>query len=390
MKFVDEVSIHVVAGSGGNGCLSFLRERSRPRGGPDGGDGGAGGSIFFRALTSINTLVDYRYRRIFTATSGRAGAGKNRHGASGQDLELTVPVGTVIFDTHTGEVLGDLDRPDARLMVARGGRGGLGNTRFKSSTNRIPRQTTDGVPGEERDLRLEMSLLADVGLLGLPNAGKSSLLGAVSHAHPKVADYPFTTLYPGLGVVRLEAERSFVVADIPGLLPGAAQGVGLGTRFLKHLGRTRLLLHLVDAMPPDGCQPAEAAQKLAEELAAFSPLLASRERWLVLNKIDLQSEEECQNQMDGLCRLPGVSRVFAISALRRQGLKKLCGRVMEYLEDLHAREAEDAESGRQEREIQRRLHEESASTAELRRGQIEVGAEEKRKADDQVEIVYRG
>lgn len=381
MKFVDEVNIHVAAGSGGNGCLSFLRERSRPKGGPDGGDGGAGGSIFFRAVTTSNTLVDYRYRRIFTAESGHAGAGKNRHGASGKDLELAVPVGTAIFDADIGELLGDLDRRHARLLVARGGRGGLGNTRFKSSTNRVPRQTTAGTAGEERNLRLEMRLLADVGLLGLPNAGKSSLLGAVSHAHPKVADYPFTTLYPSLGVVSLEVERSFVIADIPGLLPGATQGVGLGTRFLKHLGRTRLLLHLVDAMPPDGGQPAEAAEKLAAELAAFSSLLASRERWLVLNKIDLLSEEECKACMESLRRLPGIDEVFAISALRRQGLGRLCGRVMEYLEGLRARETGDLALVQREQEIQRRMQEESASVAKQQRIKAEADAGEKQDAD---------
>ena len=387
MKFVDEASIHVAAGSGGDGCLSFLRERSRPRGGPDGGDGGAGGSIFFRAVASINTLVDYRYRRVFTAASGRAGAGKNRHGACGEDLEMTVPVGTAIFDVHADEVLGDLDRPNTRLLVARGGRGGLGNVRFKSSTNRTPRRATPGTAGEERDLRLELRLLADAGLLGLPNAGKSSLLRAVSHARPKVADYPFTTLYPGLGVVRVEAERSFVLADIPGLLPGAARGVGLGTRFLKHLGRTKLLLHMVDAVPSAG-RPADAVQALAEELAAFSPVLAGRERWLVLNKIDLLSEKERETCLETLRRLPGIRKVFAVSALRRQGLQHLCGSVMEYLDAFQARAAADAELAQQEREIQRHLHEESA--AAVRDTQAGARAEEYKDDDAGVEVLYRG
>ncbi len=286
MKFVDEVSIHVKAGDGGNGLMSFRREKFIEKGGPNGGDGGDGGSIYLEADVNLNTLVDYRYTRRFDAQRGENGGSKDCTGAKGDDLILPVPVGTTVIDANTQEIIGDLTEPGQRLMVAQGGWHGLGNTRFKSSTNRAPRQTTPGKPGEARDLKLELKVLADVGLLGLPNAGKSTFIRAVSAAKPKVADYPFTTLVPNLGVVSVGRYKSFVVADIPGLIEGAAEGAGLGIRFLKHLARTRILLHLVDMAPLDESDPADAAEVIVRELGRFSPALTERERWLVLNKMD--------------------------------------------------------------------------------------------------------
>lgn len=286
MKFVDEVSIHVKAGDGGNGLMSFRREKFIEKGGPNGGDGGDGGSIYLEADVNLNTLVDYRYTRRFDAQRGENGGSKDCTGAKGDDLILPVPVGTTVIDANTQEIIGDLTEPGQRLMVAQGGWNGLGNTRFKSSTNRAPRQTTPGKPGEARDLKLELKVLADVGLLGLPNAGKSTFIRAVSAAKPKVADYPFTTLVPNLGVVSVGRYKSFVVADIPGLIEGAAEGAGLGIRFLKHLARTRILLHLVDMAPLDESDPADAAEVIVRELGRFSPALTERERWLVLNKMD--------------------------------------------------------------------------------------------------------
>ncbi|KZY74164.1 GTPase ObgE, partial [Oleiphilus sp. HI0065] len=282
MKFVDEAAISVEAGKGGNGCLSFRREKYIPKGGPDGGDGGDGGSVILEANDGLNTLIDYRFVRQYRAQSGEGGKGRNCTGAKGEDLILGVPVGTSVFDVDTEEVLGDLTQIGQQLVVAQGGWHGLGNTRFKSSTNRAPRQTTPGKPGEKRNIRLELKVLADVGLLGLPNAGKSTLIRSVSAAKPKVANYPFTTLVPNLGVVRVESHKSFVMADIPGLIKGASDGAGLGIRFLKHLVRTRLLLHVVDMAPYDGKEPKEAVEEIVGELEGFSPTLASRERWLVL------------------------------------------------------------------------------------------------------------
>jgi GTP-binding protein len=277
MKFVDEASIHVSAGKGGNGCLSFRREKYVERGGPDGGDGGDGGSVYLVADAGLNTMIDYRYQRRYRAGNGEPGRGRNCTGAGGADLELQVPVGTSVLDEETGEILGDLTVPGQRLLVAQGGFHGLGNTRFKSSTNRAPRQTTAGTEGEQRALHLELKILADVGLLGLPNAGKSTFIRAVSAARPRVADYPFTTLVPQLGVVRVDPLRSFVIADIPGLIEGAAEGAGLGIRFLKHLTRNRVLLHLVDVAPMDGSDPAGNATAIRAELQRFSPTLATRE-----------------------------------------------------------------------------------------------------------------
>ncbi|MCC5793738.1 MAG: GTPase ObgE [Chromatiales bacterium] len=335
MKFVDEASIRVQAGNGGPGCVSFRREKFIPRGGPDGGDGGDGGSVWLVADDAINTLADFRVNRRFSAESGAPGAGQQCTGRSGGDLEVPVPAGTRVFAEETGELIGDLVSAGQRLLVAQGGRGGRGNVRFKSSTNRAPRQSTPGTPGERLMLKLELTLLADVGLLGLPNAGKSTLLRQVSAARPKVADYPFTTLIPGLGVVRVNELRSFVMADIPGLIEGAAEGAGLGTRFLRHLQRTRLLLHLVDIAPVDGADPAPLAKALVGELERFSRGLAARERWLVVNKIDLLDDAaELERRVEAVrLALGGASRVYRISAISGEGTRRLVGDVMSWLEE---------------------------------------------------------
>lgn len=332
MKFIDEVKIRVEAGQGGNGCLSFRREKFIPKGGPDGGDGGDGGDVTLIADSNLNTLVDFRYTRLFRARNGEGGRGAQRSGARGEGRHIRVPVGTLIQDAGTGETMGELLIAGQQLTVARGGKRGLGNTRFKSSTNRAPRKTTGGEPGEKRDLALELKLLADVGLLGQPNAGKSTLIRTVSAARPKVADYPFTTLYPNLGVVRTDSEHSFVMADIPGLIPGAAEGLGLGIRFLKHLSRTRLLLHLVDLTP--GREEEDLGkdiESIVRELEKFDPELAKRERWLVFNKIDLLPLEEQAHCGDALLeRLQWESRpVFRISAHTGKGCRELVSKVME-------------------------------------------------------------
>ncbi len=335
MRFVDEVEISVHAGKGGAGALSFLRERHRPRGGPDGGNGGAGGDISLHANAALNTLVDYRHQRRFVAENGVGGAGRDRNGACGNSLALDVPVGTIAYEIDTREQLGDLSSDDAQLLVARGGRGGRGNASFTSSTTRAPRRTEPGGAGEARRLRLELSLLADVGMLGLPNAGKSSLVAAMSAARPRIADYPFTTLWPQLGVVRISYERSFVITDIPGLIPGAAQGHGLGHRFLRHLQRTRLLLHIVDIQPIDGTDPATAVRLLEPELGAFDPALATRERWLVLNKSDLLSTAEAEKQRSKLLRsLSWQHPAHLVSAATGYGLPALCQAMATRLETL--------------------------------------------------------
>src|SRR5690554_3365894 len=292
MKFVDEAEITVEAGKGGNGCLSFRREKFIPKGGPDGGDGGDGGSVYLVADSALNTLIDFRFQRRYRAQSGEQGRGSNCTGKAGEDLFVRVPVGTTVVDASTQEVVADIVEEGVQVLVAQGGRRGLGNTRFKSSTNRTPTKTTRGTDGEVRVLQLQLKVLADVGLLGMPNAGKSTLIRAVSAARPKVADYPFTTLVPNLGVVRVNDERSFVMADIPGLIEGASEGAGLGIRFLKHLTRTNILLHVVDVAPYDGSDPVEDALGIVEELRKFSPTLAERERWLVLNKVDLLTAGE--------------------------------------------------------------------------------------------------
>jgi GTP-binding protein len=334
MKFVDEVKIRVEAGCGGKGCLSFRREKYIPRGGPDGGDGGDGGDVVLVANPDLNTLVDFRFKRLYRAEHGRRGEGSNCTGRAGELLRIQVPVGTVVTEHDTREIMGELLEAGQELIVARGGRHGLGNTRFKSSTNRAPRKTTPGKPGEQRDLDLELKLLADVGLLGLPNAGKSTFVRAVSAARPKVAAYPFTTLYPNLGVVSLGPDRSFVVADIPGLIEGAADGAGLGIRFLKHLSRTRLLLHLVDVAPmDDSIDPVADARAIVAELEKFSPELAARDRWLVLNKIDLLAPDARDAACgDLLARLDYTGPVYHVSALSGEGCRELCQAIMNYME----------------------------------------------------------
>ena len=333
MKCIDESIIKVEAGSGGNGCCSFLRLKFMPNGGPDGGDGGDGGSIYLDADEDINTLVDYRYMRAHKAQNGEKGHGTNSSGKAGLDLVLRVPVGTMVYDQDTNELIADMTKHGERICVAKGGRHGVGNARFKSSVNRSPRRTIPGAPGEKRNLRLELKVLADVGLVGMPNAGKSTLIQALSAARPKIADYPFTTLYPNLGVVRVAQHQSFVLADIPGLIEGAAEGAGLGIRFLKHISRTRLLLHLVDILPPDESDPVENFKAISNELSKFSSDLLAKERWLVLNKVDLlpknEAEQFCQAIMD---RMQWKGKVFVISGLSHEGTEELARAAMAYLE----------------------------------------------------------
>ncbi|TDG12467.1 Obg family GTPase CgtA [Seongchinamella unica] len=368
MKFVDEASITVYAGKGGNGCLSFRREKYIAKGGPDGGDGGDGGSVILEGDDNLNTMVDYRFVRSYRAESGEGGRGKNCTGKKGEDLILKVPVGTTVLDEDTGEILGDIQTSGQQLKVAQGGYHGLGNTRFKSSTNRAPRQTTPGTEGEVRSLKLELKVLADVGLLGLPNAGKSTLIRAVSSAKPKVADYPFTTLVPNLGVVKVEAHRSFVIADIPGLIEGASEGAGLGIRFLKHLTRNRILLHIIDMAPYDGVEPADAAVAIAGELGRFSPTLANRERWLVLNKTDLVDEETLARRKAAVLEaLDWQGPVYEISAIKGEGTEALCGDLMNYLEELRERELADPELAQADVQLQQQMQEEARQRiAELR------------------------
>ena len=362
MKFVDEVSIHVKAGDGGNGMMSFRREKFIEKGGPNGGDGGDGGSIWLEADINLNTLVDYRYTRRFTAQNGEKGGSTECTGAKGEDLVLPVPVGTTVIDAATQEIIGDLTQPGQRIRVVQGGWHGLGNTRFKSSTNRAPRQTTPGKPGEERDLKLELKVLADIGLLGLPNAGKSTFIRAVSAAKPKVADYPFTTLVPNLGVVSVGRFKSFVVADIPGLIEGASEGAGLGIRFLKHLARTRLLLHLVDMAPLDESDPAEAAETIINELTKFSPALGERDRWLVLNKADQLLDDEREERLQAVVEhLDWKGPVFVISALEREGTEKLCQAIMQYLYERSLRIAEDPAYAEALQELDQRIEDEARS-----------------------------
>ncbi len=334
MKFIDEAVIQVVAGKGGDGSASFRREKFIPRGGPDGGDGGHGGSIFAIADRNINTLVDYRFARLHRAKKGENGRGADRYGKGAEDIVLRMPVGTVITNIATGEIVADLKQHQQKSLLAKGGAGGIGNLHFKSSTNRAPRQFTFGEPGQEFDLKLELKVLADVGLLGMPNAGKSTLIRAVSAARPKVADYPFTTLHPNLGMVRVDQNRSFVMADIPGLIEGAAEGAGLGHRFLKHLVRTRLLLHLVDVAPLDeSIDPVREAKAIVQELRKYDESLYQKPRWLVLNKTDMLPADEREKICKKLIRSLGwKGKSFIISALTGEGCKELTYAIMEHLE----------------------------------------------------------
>lgn len=341
MKFVDEAIIKIEAGNGGHGCLSFRREKFIPRGGPDGGDGGDGASIYLEANKDLNTLVDFRFKRNYKAENGQCGMGANCSGRKGEDLIIQVPIGTLVYDIDSGELIGDIRLAGERLLVAQGGFHGLGNARYKSSINRAPRQTSQGSAGEARHIRLELRILADVGLLGLPNAGKSTLIRAVSSAKPKVADYPFTTLHPGLGVVSVEEHKSFVMADIPGLIEGASTGAGLGHRFLKHLSRTCVLLHVIDVAPLDDSSPVESAKTIINELAAYNPDLLDKPRWLVLNKIDMLPDEQIRAQtikhiIDGL---NWSGKVFAISAISAEGTKPLCYALMQLIDEMKQTEA---------------------------------------------------
>lgn len=333
MKFVDEATITVESGKGGNGCLSFRREKYIPYGGPDGGDGGDGGSVFLAANIRLNTLIDFCYQRFYKAGNGQNGMGKNRSGKKGEDLIIQVPLGTVITDHNSGEILGDLTKNNERILVAQGGFHGLGNTRYKSSVNQAPRQTSLGTSGEARQLHLELCILADVGLLGLPNAGKSTLVRAVSNAKPKVADYPFTTLHPALGVVLVDAQKSFIIADLPGLIQGAAQGTGLGLHFLKHLTHTRIILHVIDISLANNKDLATDAKILLNELNNYDPVLLAKPRWLVLNKIDLLTAKEIkQAKQQIIASLGWYDKVFTVSALQRQGTTILCQELMSLLD----------------------------------------------------------
>lgn len=349
MKFFDEARIEAIAGDGGNGAASFRREKFIPKGGPDGGDGGKGGSVWAIADQNINTLVDYRFKRIFRAQRGQNGMGRDCYGKGGEDITLRMPVGTVITDSETGERLADLDVHDKRVLIAKGGNGGWGNLHFKSSVNRTPRQRTLGQPGEHRYLQLELKVLADVGLLGMPNAGKSTLIRSISAAKPKVADYPFTTLQPNLGVVRSDENRSFVVADIPGLIEGAAEGAGLGHHFLKHLARTHLLLHLVDIAPFDeGVDPVHEAAAIVDELRRYDEELYEKPRWLVLNKLDLVPDEERDARVtDFLAAYERVDRHFVISAMNGDGCKELIHAIQDHI-DAHRPKPDSADDGEDE------------------------------------------
>lgn len=393
MQFVDEATIEVHAGKGGDGCLSFRREKYVEFGGPDGGDGGAGGSVFFQADSNLNTLVDYRYERIFKARNGEGGRGRQMTGKSADDVILLVPVGTTVIDVDTDEVLADLTEADKPVMIARAGRGGLGNIHFKSSTNQAPRKTTKGKPGESRRLRLELKVLADVGLLGMPNAGKSTLIRAISAAKPKVADYPFTTLVPNLGVVKADRHRSFVVADIPGLIEGAAEGAGLGIRFLKHLARTRLLLHVVDLAPMDESDPADHIDAIADELDRFSPALAEQERWLVFNKIDLLADDDAQAKIDAIVEELGwQGPVYGISAAAGVGCEELVYALMNAIEDRRRLEQEDPEYAAAQQDLRHRLEEEAREKVQELKAEARRARDNDRDDDDDddhdVEIVY--
>jgi len=355
MQFIDEATIRVEAGKGGGGCLSFRREKYVARGGPDGGDGGDGGNIILVADTALNTLIDFRYQPLYRAANGQPGSGRNKTGAGGDNKRVRVPVGTSVVDEETLETVGDLVVAGQELCVANGGRHGVGNTRFKSSTNRSPRKTTPGEPGEDRVLRLQLKLLADVGLLGLPNAGKSTLISTVSAARPKIADYPFTTLVPSLGVVGVGSDSSFVMADIPGLIKGAADGAGLGVQFLRHLARTRILLHLIELTPAARTEPLANAALLDAELARYSSALAERPVWMVVSKSDLAEATEVE-QIAAQLKLAYPQRpVFAISAVTGAGLSELTDALMRAMAEFRSDLAEDAQFAEKQQELETRI-----------------------------------
>jgi GTP-binding protein len=355
VKFVDEAQIMVYAGKGGNGCISFRREKFIPLGGPDGGDGGNGGSVWLEADENLNTLIDFRHQRQFRAQSGQSGMGRQAFGKAGEDIVIRVPIGTEVINVETDEIIGDLTAHGDRLLVAQGGIGGKGNVHFKSSVNRAPRKAGTGTPGEEREIRLELKLLADVGLLGFPNAGKSTFIRAVSAATPKVADYPFTTLYPNLGVVSVEMDRSFVIADIPGLIEGAADGAGLGSLFLRHVQRTRVLLHLVDMAPfDDGVDPATQVRAIENELRKYDPGMLEKPRWLVLNKADLLPEEERQARAEALVQELGWKEPwFMVSAIGREGTWPVVLKIQQFFDDQKAAALEAAEDAAARAEMTR-------------------------------------
>jgi len=392
MKFVDEASIKVEAGKGGSGCLSFRREKFIERGGPDGGDGGNGGSIYFVGDDALNTLVDFRFQPRYRAQTGEGGRGKDQTGAKGDDVYIRIPLGTSIFDDDTEEFVGEISTVDETMLIAKGGYHGLGNVRFKSSTNRAPRQTTPGAPGEVRNLRLELKLIADVGLLGLPNAGKSTLIRAVSAARPKVADYPFTTLVPNLGVVRLGDYRSFVIADIPGLIEGAAGGAGLGVQFLKHLSRTKLLLHLIDIAPIDGSNPVENYRIIEEELKKYSEGIAAKDRWVVFTKSDLMPADEVAKKIREISSQLDISGPrYQISAITGDGTQSLTFAIAHYLEEL-AQRVENKELGAveagSEEQIRGEIHQHSlerrAERLSRRQGKIVDDSNQENGPDVQV------
>lgn len=377
MQFVDEASIIAEAGKGGNGCLSFRREKYVPKGGPDGGDGGHGGSVYLIGDDALNTLIDFKYQRFYKAENGQGGMGRQMSGKAGEDLHVKVPVGTTVIDEDTLEVIADVTESGQVVLVAQGGRRGLGNIHFKSSTNRAPRRTTPGTEGERRNLRLEMKVMADVGLLGMPNAGKSTLIRAVSAAKPKVANYPFTTLVPNLGVVKLGPHEHFVMADVPGLIEGASDGAGLGLRFLKHLTRTRLLLHVVDVSPFDESDPVDAAEAIVHELEQFSQALSERPRWLVLNKLDLLPEEEREVRVAEIVeRLGWEGPVFRIAAIAGDGTDALVQAAHRWLIEQRRLENEDEAAAERERLMRERMEAEAVARTEARLGR-------KRKRDDE-------
>ena len=392
MQFIDEATIRVTAGKGGNGCLSFRREKYIPKGGPDGGNGGVGGSVYLVADDSLNTLVDFRYQPSFKAESGLAGSGQNKTGSAGENYLVRVPVGTTVINEETQEILGDLEENKETLLVAKGGSRGLGNAVFRSSTNRTPRKTISGGEGESRQLRLQLKLLADVGLLGLPNSGKSTLISLVSAANPKVADYPFTTLIPSLGVVRVAEEASFVVADIPGLIEGASKGQGLGTRFLRHLSRTRIILHLVEVLPLDESSPLDSIELIENELAQYSLAMLEREVWIVLTKIDELSQSEIDELMSAFQTRFQGRKVFAISAMADVGLKELNQEVMSELAAMDARMNEDPDFKAKIKDLENRISADVLARSHKEREAINELKQKHRVEEDEVdssvEIVY--